>query len=293
MKKYDLFSIRRSSIIHPIKRVPSHFAWTQLRQLPFQVVAVVVFRSPNITMCSVTAGSVWLQQPRYEAAEADFQCYLNKSRSPTTQGEENAGAQTVGLEQRVSLLEKENRELKKAVEELRKVTSALNLQLRSGAKANVEVDKNSNNIVTKMDVEGTEHSEEEEDDDDDDDIDLFNSDEEEDEAKVREREERIKAYQLKKSKKPALIAKSSVTLDVKPWDDETDMKKVEECVRTIEMDGLLWGASKLSPLAYGIMKLTILCVVEDEKVSVDDLQEKICEFEDYVQSVDIAAFNKI
>ncbi|XP_029633609.1 elongation factor 1-delta [Octopus sinensis] len=271
-------------------------------------------------MCSVTAGSVWLQQPRYEAAEADFQCYLNKSRSPTTQdntscsalvtdiqqirqqiqtamnntllrekGEENAGAQTVGLEQRVSLLEKENRELKKAVEELRKVTSALNLQLRSGAKANVEVDKNSNNIVTKMDVEGTEHSEEEEDDD----IDLFNSDEEEDEAKVREREERIKAYQLKKSKKPALIAKSSVTLDVKPWDDETDMKKVEECVRTIEMDGLLWGASKLSPLAYGIMKLTILCVVEDEKVSVDDLQEKICEFEDYVQSVDIAAFNKI
>lgn len=59
------------------------------------------------------------------------------------------------------------------------------------------------------------------------------------------------------------------------------------------MDGLLWGASKLVPLAYGIKKLQILCVIEDDKVSVDELQEKICEFEDFVQSVDIAAFQKI
>lgn len=36
--------------------------------------------------------------------------------------------------------------------------------------------------------------------------------------------------------------KSSVMLDVKPWDDETDMKKLEEAVRSIEMEGLLFGA---------------------------------------------------
>ena len=36
-----------------------------------------------------------------------------------------------------------------------------------------------------------------------------------------------------------------------------------------------------------------MCVIEDEKVSVDELTEKIQEFEDFVQSVDIAAFNKI
>ncbi|KAL5141175.1 Elongation factor 1-delta [Glycine soja] len=34
--------------------------------------------------------------------------------------------------------------------------------------------------------------------------------------------------------------KSSVMLDVKPWDDETDMKKLEEAVRSIEMEGLLF-----------------------------------------------------
>ena len=43
------------------------------------------------------------------------------------------------------------------------------------------------------------------------------------------------------------------------------MKAMEEAVRTIEMDGLIWGASKLVPLAYGIRKLQIVCVVEDEK----------------------------
>jgi elongation factor 1-beta len=71
------------------------------------------------------------------------------------------------------------------------------------------------------------------------------------------------------------------------------MKELEAQVRTVEMDGMIWGASKLVPLAYGIKKLQIMCVIEDDKVSVDELQEKIQEFEDYVQSVDIAAFNKI
>jgi len=47
------------------------------------------------------------------------------------------------------------------------------------------------------------------------------------------------------------------------------------------------------PVGYGINKLQIICVVEDDKVSIDLLTETIQEFEDFVQSVDIAAFNKI
>lgn len=130
--------------------------------------------------------------------------------------------------------------------------------------------------------------------DDDDDVDLFGSEDEEESAEAAKlKEERLAAYNAKKSKKPALIAKSSILLDVKPWDDETDMKEMEKSVRTIEMDGLLWGAAKLVPVGYGINKLQICCVIEDDKVSVDELQEKIQDFEDFVQSVDIAAFNKI
>jgi len=128
---------------------------------------------------------------------------------------------------------------------------------------------------------------------DDDDVDLFGSDEEDDAEADKIREERLKAYTEKKSKKPVLIAKSSIILEVKPWDDETDMKDLEKNVRTIEMEGLIWGAGKLVPVGYGINKLQICCVIEDDKVSVDLLQEKIQEDEDHVQSVDIAAFNKI
>merc|ERR1712236_10164 len=130
--------------------------------------------------------------------------------------------------------------------------------------------------------------------DDDDDVDLFGSeDEEESEEKKRITEERLKAYHEKKAKKPALIAKTSVLFDVKPWDDETDMDKMLEVCKSIEMDGLLWGGNKLVPIGYGIKKLQLMCVVEDAKVSIDELQEKMTEFEDYIQSVDVAAMNKI
>ncbi|KAI1725787.1 EF-1 guanine nucleotide exchange domain-containing protein [Ditylenchus destructor] len=128
------------------------------------------------------------------------------------------------------------------------------------------------------------------------DFDLFGSDDEEDketEEQKRIREERLAAYAAKKAKKPGLIAKSSVILDVKPWDDETSLEEMEKQVRSIQMDGLLWGAAKQIPIGYGIKKLQIVSTVEDEKVSVDDLIDQIQGFEDYVQSVDVVAFNKI
>ncbi|XP_034035848.1 elongation factor 1-beta isoform X2 [Thalassophryne amazonica] len=102
--------------------------------------------------------------------------------------------------------------------------------------------------------------------DEEDDFDLFGSDEEEDAEAAKLKEKRLSEYNARKSKKPALIAKSSILLDVKPWDDETDMEKMEECVRSIQMDGLVWGQSKLVPVGYGIKKLQIGCVVEDDKV---------------------------
>lgn len=114
--------------------------------------------------------------------------------------------------------------------------------------------------------------------DDDEDVDLFGSDDEEvDEAAEKLKQQRLAEYAAKKALKPKTIAKSMCTLDVKPWDDETDMKELEEHVRGIAMDGLLWGQSKLVPIGYGIKKLQINCVIEDELVSLDVLEEKIME----------------
>ncbi len=48
---------------------------------------------------------------------------------------------------------------------------------------------------------------------------------------------------------------------MKPWDNETDMAELEKAVRSIEKPGLVWGASKLVPVGYGIRKLQITLVV--------------------------------
>ncbi|KAJ1970335.1 hypothetical protein H4R35_005929 [Dimargaris xerosporica] len=130
---------------------------------------------------------------------------------------------------------------------------------------------------------------------DENDIDLFGSDDEEDdEQKLKLQAQRLAEYQARKAAKPAVIHKSMVIFDVKPWDDETDLKLMEESVRSIEMPGLLWSEkAEFVPVGFGIKKLRISAVIEDDKVSTSDLEEKITEFEDYVQSVDIQAFNKL
>ena len=130
--------------------------------------------------------------------------------------------------------------------------------------------------------------------DDDDEVDLFGSEEEEEDPEVvAEREKRLAEYKKKKEGKTKPAAKSMVTMDVKPWDDETDMNELVAGVLKIEMDGLVWGGHKLIAVGFGIKKLQINFVVEDEKVSVDELQQKIEEDEDHVQSTDIAAMMKL
>lgn len=130
---------------------------------------------------------------------------------------------------------------------------------------------------------------------DDDDVDLFGSDDEVDPEAERVKAERVAEYEKKKaSKGPKGPAKSVVTLEVKPWDDETPMDKLEEAVRAVQMEGLLWGSSKLVAVGYGVSKLQITAVVEDDKVSMDDLQESIeSNGEDFVQSTDVAAMQKL
>jgi len=47
------------------------------------------------------------------------------------------------------------------------------------------------------------------------------------------------------------------------------------------------------PIAYGMQKLQMTCVVEDDKVMTDDLFDKIQAWEDEVQSVDVSSFQKL
>jgi len=134
---------------------------------------------------------------------------------------------------------------------------------------------------------------------DEDEIDLFGDEDPEKEAEherlleARKKEADDRKRALGEAPKKTVIAKSSVILEVKPWGEETDLAEMEKAVRTIEMEGLHWGAAKFVPIAYGVKKMQIIATVVDDLVSVDDLSDKIQEFEELVQSVDIAAFNKL
>ncbi|XP_014826417.1 elongation factor 1-delta-like isoform X2 [Poecilia latipinna] len=240
----------------------------------------------------LAAENIWFDKHRYDEAEKRF---YEGANGPTTQQQQQSSSHGAGdqeLVTRMKSLELENQTLHKVVEDMRaalqKLESRVAFLEKSPAPAAAPCAKAAPvQAAPVKQVNVTNGG-----DDDDDDIDLFGSDEEDEEAE-RLKQERLEAYAAKKAKKPTVIAKSSILLDVKPWDDETDMGKLEECVRSVQMDGLLWGASKLVPVGYGIKKLQINCVVEDDKVGTDILEEEITKFEDYVQSVDVAAFNKI
>ncbi|XP_037948487.1 probable elongation factor 1-delta isoform X2 [Teleopsis dalmanni] len=266
-------------------------------------------------MAALACERVWVDRARFNDAECKYYESLSKGTANNSQctlvseiakarehiknslekmdGIATLAASPVSSDamDRIATLEKENNDLRKIVEDLK------SLCLESQKRITVleeNIAGKSNGSVATAPVVIAAIAKKADADDDDDGVDLFASDSEDESAEAaRIREERLAAYAAKKSKKPALIAKSSLVLDVKPWDDETDLKLMEVEIRKITTDGLLWGASKFVPVAFGIKKLSISCVVEDDKVSIDWLTEEIEKQEDYVQSVDVAAFNKI
>lgn len=125
---------------------------------------------------------------------------------------------------------------------------------------------------------------------DDDDLDLFGEQTEEEKAALEAK--KAKDAEKKKEKK-VVIAKSSILMDIKAWEDTVDLEALAKKLKAIQRDGLIWGDSKLVPVAFGVKKLQQLIVIEDDKVSSDDLEDIIMGFEDEVQSMDIVAWNKI
>ena len=131
---------------------------------------------------------------------------------------------------------------------------------------------------------------------DDDDVDLFGSDDEDDKEAAKELAERKKKEQDEKKKaKKEVIAKSIIFFDVKVYEQEQNLDELANKIRTeVILDGLVWNNEhKILKIAFGMNKLQMICVVEDAKVGQDDIFEKILEWEDEVQSVDVVSFQKV
>ncbi|KAL8272074.1 hypothetical protein Esti_004009 [Eimeria stiedai] len=152
----------------------------------------------------------------------------------------------------------------------------------------------------------------------DDDIDLFGDDD--DAAEV----EKLKAKKKEEAagKKKGVINKSSLVIEIKPASAETDLDEIARLAKGIQMEGLTWGeAAKKVPVAFGLYKLQLSCVIVDDKVDTSEITDQIealgmteeqkeklrkrqeCEEEEdedeneeaggLVQSAEIVSFNKL
>ena len=166
------------------------------------------------------------------------------------------------------------------------VHTAAKLGLRSILKIKNDASSAGSAKSVKKDKE-----EEEEGEDDD----LFgDDDEEDDEATKALAAKRAEAAKGAKKEKKKVIERSQVVIEVKPWEAETDLEELAAKIKALPVEGLTWGEGhKLVPVAFGIKKLLVQCIIIDDMVLLDDITDAIQSFEDYVQSVDVASMNKV
>ena len=124
-----------------------------------------------------------------------------------------------------------------------------------------------------------------------DDMDLF-GEETEEEKKAKEEIKKKNKEKKKEKKKP--IDKSHVIMEIKGWEKDQDLEALaKKIISTIKKDGLQWNTGyKLEEVAFGIKKLIIAFLAEDEKVSVQEITDELESWEDEIQSVDVVSFNK-
>ncbi len=131
----------------------------------------------------------------------------------------------------------------------------------------------------------------------DDDIDLFADDDENEAAKLEEiKKKKEEEKAATKKAKPALVPKSMIILDVKVWEpDQVNYDELAGKIIAKQFAGLTWKSEyKIVDIGFTVKKIVIGCVIEDDVCSIDDVIDKITEeLPDDVQSIDIAAFNKI
>merc|ERR1712168_149510 len=207
------------------------------------------FLTKNMDLAKMSVASVWMDRAKFEEAELQFHAYnagtaaagdaAPAAAAPVVEETSSSSSVVVQLisdarkkilnsmnsiknpskssggnvNDLVSKLQTENSALKQQVADLTSKFAALDARL-----ASIEGKMGAPAAATPAPVKQEEPEEEEDSDD------LFGSDDEEDTAEQeRIKAERIAAYNERKAGKKKVTAKSSILLDVKPWDDETDM----------------------------------------------------------------------
>jgi elongation factor 1-beta len=117
--------------------------------------------------------------------------------------------------------------------------------------------------------------------------------EETDEEQQARMAKKLAYIEAKHKEKAAVSTKSRILLDVKTWDNTIDLEALAQKIKSNVRDGLIWGAHIQTWITSGVKKLQLLFVIEDDKVSSEDIEELIMKYEEEVQSMAVVAWNKV
>ena len=98
----------------------------------------------------------------------------------------------------------------------------------------------------------------------------------------------------KQKEKKKEVNKSHVILEVKGWEADQDFEALaNKIINTIKKDGLRWNTGyKLEEVGFGVKKLIIAFLAEDDKCSVQEITDELESWENDIQSVEVVSFNK-
>lgn len=112
--------------------------------------------------------------------------------------------------------------------------------------------------------------------DDEDDIDLFGETNEED-KKLLDNKKKEQEEKKKKEAKEREKNRSILIIEIKPKTISTDINKIEKLIRQKIVDpNIKWGEEvKTLPVAFGLQKLQMSCIIYDDLVNTNELIENI------------------
>ena len=85
-----------------------------------------------------------------------------------------------------------------------------------------------------------------------------------------------------------------VIMNIKGWEKEQDLETLgKKIISTIKKEGLQWNTEyKLEENAFGIKKLIVSFLYEEDKISRKEIIDELKSWTDEIQSVDIVSINK-
>lgn len=87
-----------------------------------------------------------------------------------------------------------------------------------------------------------------------------------------------------------------IVLEIKPWEDTTDMTEILNSLPDrVQMEGLTWGKGEVKDGNFGIKYVAMPAVIIDDLCSTEELVDLIIETygDDVIQNADIVSFNKM